>query len=143
VLPRDFERDPDKLKAFEAFRAALNERHTVATFRAPGDLAEAVHPDLLQTIQLVEAEGSRRGESQGRRSAFLVELQSIVTLALATGVREALVLSAVRKALAELRGRPPSLHNRIASAWTGLLDVLSKSPKKGQPWVFFSYAHWT
>jgi hypothetical protein len=141
VLPKDFERDPDKLRALDAFRATLNERHTVAAFRGPADLTEAVRSDLLETIQIVEAERRHRDESQGRRSAFLVELEDIAVSALATGVREALVLSAVRQALAELQGRPSTLSARAAGAWARFKDTLSAFPKREQPWVFFSYAH--
>ena len=77
VLPKDFESDPDKLRALETFRAVLNDHHTVASFRASKDLAQAVASDLHQTIELVETERHRQEEVAERRSAFLVELENI------------------------------------------------------------------
>ena len=141
VLPKDFELDPKKLKALNAFCAALNGRHTVARFRAAGDLAETVRSDLLASIHFVEAKRTGRDEPRQNHSALLIELENLVTSALAEGAREALVLSAVRGALADLRRRPPIRPGRIASAWTSFLKAISKSAGEEQPWVFFSYAH--
>jgi hypothetical protein len=141
VLPKDFESDPDKLRALGAFRALLNERHTVAGFRTPQDLAQSVTSDLRETIELVEAERSRQEEAVERRSAFLVELEGIVTSATAHGLKEALILSAVRGALTDLKGRPPSPARRLANVWGSFVERLLGSTEREQPWVFFSYAH--
>lgn len=141
VLPKDFESDPDKLRALERFRAVLNERHTVASFQAPKDLAQAVASDLHETVELVEAERHRQQEAVERRSAFLVEIESIVTAAIEDGHREALILSAVRGAIGDLQGRHPSLAIRLTNIWGGLIQFLSRSPERERPWVFFSYAH--
>lgn len=141
VLPKDFETDPENLRSLESLRGQLHERHTVASFRGPTDLAEAVASDLRETIELVEAEANRQEEAIERKSAFLAELERLVMSAVNEGLREALVLSAVRGALVDLKGRPPTLVERVIDAWGGLVSLFSRTSDGEQPWVFLSYAH--
>jgi hypothetical protein len=141
VLPRDFESDPEKLRALASFRALLQTRHTVATFRTRDDLAERVRSDVADSLTVVEAQETRRRESDTRRSAFFGQIQEIAVEAVNEGFKEALVLSAFRSALSDLRGRAPDLLTRFRLAFRNLGDLLSSAPPASQPWVFFSYAH--
>jgi hypothetical protein len=51
VLPKDIERDPEKVLLLEAWKNKLQERHTVAAFKASEDLAVQVAADLGRKIR--------------------------------------------------------------------------------------------
>jgi len=52
ISPKLIERDPQKLHALDAFKLLLKQKHTVAYFKNPLELAVSVSIDLLQQIQL-------------------------------------------------------------------------------------------
>lgn len=52
VSPKVIERDPQKLHALDAFKVLLKQRHTVAYFKNPLELAVSVSIDLLRQIQV-------------------------------------------------------------------------------------------
>ena len=138
VLPRYFESDPEKLAALGAFRKILNERHTVARFRTPDDLAEQVRSNILETVRAVEAQAqnARHGDE-----AFLAELQELVRSALASGHKDALLLSAFRTAVSSLDAQRPTLVQQVVAATRSMLSWRPvPSNAAGTDWVFFSYA---
>jgi TIR domain/Domain of unknown function (DUF4062) len=137
VPATSFETDPAKLQALLAFKKILNERHTVARFRGPVDLADRVRSDLLDNINVISNGSGQPGDSGGGDSAFLDELTGMALNAIADGVREALILSAFRTALREARGRPPSLGDRLRATFS----ELAGPSQHHLPWVFLSYAH--
>lgn len=51
VSPNQIERDPQKLPALDKFKEILKQRHTVAYFKNPLELAVSVSIDLLREIQ--------------------------------------------------------------------------------------------
>ena len=138
VLPRFFESDPEKLAALSAFRKVLNERHTVARFRAPDDLAEAVRSNIRETVRAVETQA--RNASNGDE-AFLAELQELARSALANGHKEALLLSAFRTAVSSLDAQRPTLVQQLVAATRSILSWRPVSSRAAAAdWVFFSYA---
>ncbi len=136
-----FESDPAKLQALLAFKQTLDERHTIAKFYTPEGLAEQVQSDLLDNIELVEAEEQRRRESSSRQAAFLDEVRDLAVSAIDEGFRQALILSAFRTALEDLRSRPPDLMDRIRGLWGEFPRFGLGRSDKHWPRVFFSYAH--
>jgi TIR domain/Domain of unknown function (DUF4062) len=138
VLPRFFESDPEKLAALGTFRKILNERHTVARFRTPEDLAEEVRSNIRETVQAVEAQAQNARNSD---EAFFAELQELARSALANGHKEALLLSAFRTAVSSLDVQRPTLVQQIVGATRSILAWRPvPSRVAGANWVFFSYA---
>ena len=105
ILPRNMEREPEKMILLEGFRAKLEERHTVAKFADSGGLAVQVTADLSRTVQGFD-DSVRAGELEPPRGEAQVseEIADLVTEAIESGSTEASVLSAVRQALASLLG---------------------------------------
>lgn len=119
VLPRHVERDPAKLSLLETWKSSLQERHTVANFRGSTDLALQVAADLSRTIsELREASRTREQARIGQPLSALQELEPIFEHAKLQGIAEELLLSAVRRAVA---------------------DVVSETQQLG-PTVFLSYS---
>ncbi|CAH2402778.1 TIR domain-containing protein [Mesorhizobium escarrei] len=141
VPATNFETDPAKLTALLAFKSTLNERHTIARFRTAKDLAGKVQSDLLENIELLKDENRRRKVSIGTESAFFDQLRDIALSAVAEGLGEALILSAFRTALRDIRGRPPSVGDRIKAIFSDLPRMLPWRSDEHLPWVFMSYAH--
>lgn len=141
VPATSFETDPEKLAALIAFKNTLNARHTVSRFRSAKDLAEKVRSDLLENIELLQDEKRRREKASLAETAFLDELQGIARGALADGFGEALILSAFRTALSNIRERPPSIGARIKTLFSDVRRVILARQEEHLPWVFMSYAH--
>jgi hypothetical protein len=142
ILPKDFETDPEKLRLLDNFKGVLNERHTVAKFRQPRDLADRIKADLLETIELVETEQRRLAKAENERFAFFSEVRAIIDDALSNGYRETLVLSALRSALEELQPKPQGWTVRFGAFLRELVNPPSPAISGGKvPTVFFSYAH--
>jgi hypothetical protein len=53
VLPRNIERDPDKVRLLEQWKQALRMRHTVAPFSNPEELAVQVAADISDTLRVL------------------------------------------------------------------------------------------
>ena len=99
------ERDPDKMRLLEGFRATLSRRHTVAKFEDPGGLAVQVAADLSRTVQALEDSIRAREEEPAPREAPVAdEIARLVGDTIESGLTEAAVLSAVRHSLASLLG---------------------------------------
>ncbi|MBI5557691.1 MAG: TIR domain-containing protein [Deltaproteobacteria bacterium] len=54
VLPKNIERDPEKIRKLDRWKGLLQERHTVATFKDGHDLAVSVAADLARAIDTIE-----------------------------------------------------------------------------------------
>jgi hypothetical protein len=141
VPATNFEDNPAKLRALIAYKKVLNERHTVARFRGPKDLADRVRSDLLDNLNAVGNRGGQAEDSGGGESVLLEELRDMALKAVAEGIGEALVLSAFRTALREVRGRPPGLGDRLRAIFSEVGGLLSRRSDHHLPWVFLSYAH--
>jgi hypothetical protein len=100
VLPKDMERDPDKLRALETWKVDLQKRHTVATFRHSNDLAVQVAADLARTIRDLEKGARTREQAQIDSPAhFLDEVAALVSKAIEQGAPEAALLSSIRRSV--------------------------------------------
>ncbi len=120
ILPRNIERDAQKLEALEKFKHLLQERHTIATFNDAHDLAVSVAADLSRTAQALEQTiHAEQAQQATADSSLLDELGSLLRPALENRIPEATILSAVRLAI------------------RSLLTIEGK----GSPQVFFSYSH--
>jgi hypothetical protein len=113
VLPKHIERDPDKLRLLDRWKQTLLSRHTVARFTTEQALALQVAVDLGRTIQTLSAvEAAKSHAPPTVEQSVYREVASIVESAVADGVAESEVLSAVRTAisalLAEQGKRAPS-----------------------------------
>ena len=137
VLPRFFESDPEKIAALTAFKKVLNERHTIAHFKAPDDLADGVRSNIRETVSAVEAQAHKRRNGD---EAFLHEVLELTRAALANGHKDALLLSAFRTAVASLDARRPTFIEQLAAATRSVLSWRPPSPFAASDWVFFSYA---
>ncbi len=115
VLPKHIERDPDKLRKLDRWKAKLRERHTVATFSNANELAVSVAADLARTIQTLAATDARRSHDESSAAKF----QDVLAESTALGVSSDRLLSMLRQAIREA---------------TSPLD-------DRQPRVFFSYSH--
>ncbi len=103
ILLKNVERDPEKLKRLEAWKADLTTQHTVATFSEPGVLAVQVAADLARTIQsLREAEDARRKQGK-QEDPSGQEWADLLSSALDAGLDYSTLLSTVRRTLSDLR----------------------------------------
>ncbi len=101
ILPKHMERDPEKLKLLEAWKEALQSRHTVATFPDASRLAVQVTADLSRTIQDLEEAAKARATARSEGD-LLTEVTTVITDALVQGVPEASLLSAIRSSVSSL-----------------------------------------
>ncbi|RCV86942.1 TIR domain-containing protein [Billgrantia montanilacus] len=103
VLPKHFERDPDKLRLLERWKDTLSTRHTTATFSDPHKLAVQVAADLSRTIQaLEEAERTRPDSTTQPANAVVAEIQALIDGAAERGIPHHSLVSAIRRAVADL-----------------------------------------
>lgn len=72
ILPRHIERDPEKLKLLEKWKATLQSRHTVAAFVDGSRLAVQVAADLARTIQDLEEVAEARVKARSAGEAGMV-----------------------------------------------------------------------
>ena len=137
ILPRFMERDPEKLRLLERWKATLNERHTVAVFQESQDLAVQVDADLGRTIRTLEETARVRDEARSQEDVgFRNELNSIVEEALQQGVRESSLLSAIRRAISSVRaaegGQGPTVFLSYSNADRQIVrDVASRLDNAG------------
>lgn len=119
ILPKDIERDPEKMRLLERWRQTLHARHTVAAFTDGSTLAVQVAADLSRTIRdLEEAAKARETLPTEGNDALLADINSVVLEALDQGATEVSVLSTIRSALSSMLA----------------------STMKREPQVFLSYA---
>jgi hypothetical protein len=118
ILPRQMERDPEKLKLLEKWKEGLNSRHTVASFQDGNRLAVQVAADLARTIQDLEETTKTRARARSEGTPLMADVESVVTKALGQGVPEASLLSAIRSSvsslLATLQKREPRIYLSFA-----------------------------
>lgn len=109
------ERDPDKLRLLEHWKALLQERHTVATFRDGQDLALQVAADLSRTIKGLEETAKLRQEAREEASNILNnELSELIRTAITRGISEPSILLAIRNAVTSLQ---PSKEHKAATVF--------------------------
>jgi hypothetical protein len=99
VLPKHMERDPDKLRLLENWKATLQERHTVAAYQESKDLAVQVAADLSRTITELQEAARTREEARADSPALLDEVRQLVAEAIKTGATEAALLSSIRRSV--------------------------------------------
>jgi TIR domain/Domain of unknown function (DUF4062)/Bacterial regulatory protein, Fis family len=100
VLPKHMERDADKLRLLENWKATLQERHTVAAYQGSKDLAVQVAADLSRTIsELQEAARTREEARADSPVTLLDEVRELVAEAIKTGATEAALLSSIRRSV--------------------------------------------
>lgn len=103
VLPKDFERDPEKLRLLDRWKDTLSTRHTIAKFSNAQELAVQVTADLGRTIQaLEETERSRSEDVTQPANAIAAEIQSLIADAVQKGVPHHSLLSSFRRVVADL-----------------------------------------
>ena len=103
VLPKNTERDPEKLRLLEGWKQTIQSRHTVATFQDGARLAVQVAADLARTIRELEEVAKARATARAEGgSALLTEVTSVIMDALGQGVPEASLLSAIRSSVSSL-----------------------------------------
>lgn len=66
VLPRHIERDPEKIRLLDRWRADLTARHTVAQFSNAPQLAVQVAADLSRAVRALEAAQQSEAEARPR-----------------------------------------------------------------------------
>lgn len=115
ILPRNIEREPDKVRLLEQWKQTLHSRHTVATFAAPDELAVQVAADISETLRALD----NAAVTTTVPDEIPAAVAALVREALDRGTPEAAVLSAVKNALSSL-----------------LVDTGQRKSK-----VFFSYSH--
>ena len=94
------ERDPEKLKLLETWKAKLRDRHTVASFQQGSDLAVQVAADLGRTIVEVREAGRAREEARTESPVLLLdEVTNLVHAAILEGVSEPVLLSSIRRSI--------------------------------------------
>jgi len=126
ILPRQMEREPEKLWLLEKWKEVLNARHTVASFQDGGRLAVQVTADLARTIQGLEEVTKVRAEARSEAGTTIMsDVASVITEALSQGVSEASLLSAVRSSvsslLATLQKREPTAFLSYARGDSGVV----------------------
>jgi len=142
ILPKDFERDPEKLKKLDAWKTTLNLQHTVAAFNGASALAVQVTADLSRTIQaLRENEQAKLKQRAGKLNPTHQELERILAGALDAGVQYPALLSAIRRAVSELLAssgrRRPTIFLSHASADKSIVRKVAQRLKTQgiEPWL--------
>lgn len=103
VLLKNVERDPDRSRLLENWKNTLTQRHTVASFSDAQTLAVQVAADLGRTVQaLEEAEKDRDIKPAQSRPSLISELESVLKDATEAGISEAVVVTVLRRAVADL-----------------------------------------
>lgn len=134
ILPRHMERDSEKLKLLEKWKATLLARHTVASFQDGGRLAVQVAADLARTIQdledVAEARATTRNEGG---TGLLTEVTTVVNDALGQGITEASLLSAIRSSVSALlvtmQKREPAVFLSYARADSSMVTKVADGLK--------------
>lgn len=95
VLPRNIERDPDKLRLLDRWKSVLQERHTVAPFVNGHDLAVRVAADLGRTMQAIEEFEKSRSIAGLKHS----DIEELIGESEKLGLSHELLLSTIRRAI--------------------------------------------
>ena len=120
ILPRFIESDPKKIELLKKFKEELRFRHTIMNFKSPTDLSASVSSDLIRIVQALENEKIEENELDiVVETTPFSEINEIVEDAIAHGVEEYKVVSAIKNTISEL-----------------LLELKLRSPR-----IFFSYSY--
>jgi len=120
ILPKFVERNPENIRRLERWKSELRDRHTVAPFSDPQDLALQVSADIARTVQdLRDAEAQAGPRKTPSIDATIAEMTDLFHGAIEQGLSEDQVLATMRRAV------------------TSLLAVHSEKP----PTIFLSYSH--
>lgn len=115
LKPREMELDPDKLRLLLAWKKALSDRHTVAVFGTPAELAVRVVAALNKVIEAQRAAavnvGTRASHAGVREVVDGVD--DLVELTLDAGYSPGIVIGAIRAALASFTSRKERLGVRV------------------------------
>jgi hypothetical protein len=104
ILPRHVERDPEKLRLLENWKRILTARHTVARYSDPHNLALRVVTDLTRALEDLKKMVQQPGRSSNTRPQDAVAaISSIAAAEIERGVEPAILLTAVRKAITNVR----------------------------------------
>ncbi len=95
VLPRNIERDPEKIRLLDRWKSVLQERHTVAYFKNGHDLAVRVAADLGRTMQTIEEFGKSHSNSGLKQS----DIEELVGESEKLGLSRDLILSTIRRTI--------------------------------------------
>ena len=114
ILPKFIESDPKKIELLKKFKEELRFRHTIMNFKSPTDLSASVSSDLIRIVQALENEKIEENELDiVVETTPFAEINKIVEDAIAHGVSEHKVVSAIKNTvselLLELRLRPPRI----------------------------------
>lgn len=131
ILPRHMERDPEKLKLLEKWKETLQSRHTVSTFQDGSRLAVQVAADLARTIQDLEEVTKARATARSEGgTALITDVTGIISDALAHGVSEASLLSAIRSSvfslLVTMQKREPTVFLSYARADAAVVEQVAQ-----------------
>lgn len=103
VLPRYMERDPDKLRRLEKWKATLRDRHTTASFKDGNDLAFQVTADLGRTIkEIEEADKIKAQRRDATPDEMRAQLLGIFDDAVSEGVAPATLLGKIRRTVSNM-----------------------------------------
>jgi len=120
VLPKNMERDPEKIPLLERYKQTLRTRHTVKSFSSALDLAVSIAADLSETAQtILETNRDIPQPEVLEETSFKSELYQAAQVALSIGIPQDKILSTFRQVVSSLL-RPEEKH---------------------RPRVFFSYSH--
>lgn len=130
ILPRHMERDPDKLRLLEHWKATLNQRHTVASFEDGNGLAVQVAADLGRTLVDMNNAAQTRAAAEATPHASIIdEIAGVIAPAIDGGVGPALLLSSIRRAVLLLMTtegvRKPKLFLSYASSDKALVREIA------------------
>ena len=109
VLPRNVERDPEKLRLLEKWKTTLTTRHTVAPFREANDLAVQVAADIGRTLTELAATEHDRKQQEWERSGVWQDIRRLVDSTLERGVSETAILRTVSRSLRALSHEPATV----------------------------------
>jgi len=98
ILPSQYEHDPASMPKLDAFKTALSNRHTVATFTDAAHLAVRIAADLSRTLQGLERSATQI-DPEPDSNALLSKAVSMWKDALASGAHADLLFSAVQRAI--------------------------------------------
>jgi len=112
VLPRHVEQDPKSIQFLLRLKQVLRQRHTVASFKMPNDLAVGVAADLSRIVQdLKEAERHKETSPPSPSRPVLQEIAELAKAVMDAGVSEGVLLKEIRRSLERVKatasGRQP------------------------------------
>lgn len=121
ILPAQMEKNPDKLRTLQAWKATLQDRHTIAQFKSESDLSIQVTKDISRTVRDFEETIKVSEEAKANSPIqFMGELKELVNNAIEKGLSQETLLSSIRgsvsAALSAMDHATASVY--LSYAWT-------------------------